>query len=98
MKALRSTLELAMAQGTTSPDSADDVVVSVQVQKSGAILPFGVQAQSAKDVLEWLQPSGRRPEGCCCSTELSGGRGWILEVAGYHTLPIGSCMHHTPSD
>ena len=38
-------------------------LVSVQVQKSGDILPFGVQALAAEDVLEWLQPSGRRPEG-----------------------------------
>ena len=30
--------------------------MSVQVQKSGDILPFGVQALAAEDVLEWLQP------------------------------------------
>ena len=34
-------------------------------------------------VVEWLQPSGRRPEGCCRSTELSGGRGQLPEVADY---------------
>ena len=83
MKALRSPIELAIAHRTTSADSADDVVVSVQVQKSGDILPFGVQALAAEDVLEWLQPSGRRPEGCCCSTELSGGRGRLPEATGY---------------
>ena len=44
---------------------------------------FCVQAQAAEDVLEWLQPSGRRPEGCCCSTELSGGRGRLPEATGY---------------
>ena len=33
--------------------------------------------------MEWLQPSGRRPEGCCCSTELSGGRGQLPEATGY---------------
>ena len=33
--------------------------------------------------MEWLQPSGRRPEGCCRSTELSGGRGQLPEVTGY---------------
>ena len=43
VKALRSWIELAIAHPTTSADSADDVVVSVQVQKSGDILPFGVQ-------------------------------------------------------
>ena len=42
-----------------------------------------MQAQAAEDVLEWLQPSGRRPEGCCCSTELSGGRGRLPEATGY---------------
>ena len=26
---------------------------------------------------------GRRPEGCCCSTELSGGRGRLPEATGY---------------
>ena len=83
VKALRSWIELAIAHPTTSADSADDVVVSVQVQKSGDILPFGVQALAAEDVLEWLQPSGRRPEGCCCSTELSGGRGRLPEATGY---------------
>ena len=59
VKALRSWIELAIAHPTTSADSADDVVVSVQVQKSGDILPFGVQALAAEDVLdlEWLQPS-----------------------------------------
>ena len=88
MKALRSPIELAIAHRTTSADSADDVVVSVQVQKSGDILPFGVQALATEDVLEWLQPSGLRPEGCCCSTELSGGRGRELGVAGYYIRPI----------
>ena len=84
MKALRSPIELAIAHRTTSADFADDDVVSVQVQKSGDILPFGVQVLAAEDVLdlEWLRPSGRRPEGCCCSTELSGGRGRIPGVAG----------------
>ena len=42
-----------------------------------------LQALAAEDVLEWLQPSGRRPEGCCCSTELSGGRGRLPEATGY---------------
>ena len=42
-----------------------------------------MQAQAAEDVFEWLQPSGRRPEGCCRSTELSGGRGQLPEVADY---------------
>ena len=93
VKALRSWIELAIAHPTTSADSADDVVVSVQVQKSGDILPFGVQALAAEDVLEWLQPSGRRPEGCCCSTELSGGRGRVLGVAGYYTRPIMHAPH-----
>ena len=93
VKALRSWIELAIAHPTTSADSADDVVVSVQVQRSGDILPFGVQALAAEDVLEWLQPSGRRPEGCCCSTELSGGRGRILGVAGYYTRPIMHAPH-----
>ena len=93
MKALRSPIELAIAHRTTSADSTDDVVVSVQVQKSGDILPFGVQALAAEDVLEWLQPSGRRPEGCCCSTELSGGRGQVLGVAGYYTRPIMHAPH-----
>ena len=93
VKALRSPIELAIAHRTTSADSADDVVVSVQVQKSGDILPFGVQALAAEDVLEWLQPSGRRPEGCCCSTELSGGRGRELGVAGYYTRPIMHAPH-----
>ena len=93
VKALRSWIELAIAHPTTSADSADDVVVSVQVQKSGDILPFGVQALAAEDVLEWLQPSGRRPEGCCCSTELSGGRGRELGVAGYYTRPIMHAPH-----
>ena len=88
-----SWIELAIAHPTTSADSADDVVVSVQVQKSGDILPFGVQALAAEDVLEWLQPSGRRPEGCCCSTELSGGRGRELGVAGYYTRPIMHAPH-----
>ena len=46
-----------------------------------------------EDVLEWLQPSGRRPEGCCCSTELSGGRGRELGVAGYYTRPIMHAPH-----
>ena len=50
---------------------------------SADIWPFCVQAQAAEDVLEWLQPSGRRPEGCCCSTELSGGRGRLPEATGY---------------
>ena len=84
-----------ITQPCTSADSADDVVVSVQVQKSGDILPFGVQALAAEDVLEWLQPSGRRPEGCCCSTELSGGRG----PAGCQRLYIGyrhRCTMHVP--
>ena len=65
-KTLRSPTQLAMARGTTKPDSKKHVVVSVQVRKSGDIWPFCVQAQAAEDVLEWLQPSGRRPEGCCC--------------------------------
>ena len=93
---MRRVRDCAMAQGTTSPDSVDDVVVSVQVQTSGAILPFGVQAQSAEDVLEWLQPSGRRPEGCYCSTELSGGRGRLPEATGYRhrrTMHV-PCMYH----
>ena len=90
---LRSPIELAIAHRTTSADSADDVVVSVQVKKSGDILPFGVQALAAEDVLEWLQPSGRRPEGCCCSTELSGGRSRELGVAGYYTRPIMHAPH-----
>ena len=97
MKALRSPIELAIAHRTTSADSADDVVVSVQVKKSGDILPFGVQALAAEDVLEWLQPSGRRPEGCCCSILSSvvvyGGRGRILGVAGYYTRPIMHAPH-----
>ena len=58
VKALRSPIELAIAHPTlkrTSADSADDVVVSVQVRKSGDSLPFGVPAQSAEDhVLECL--------------------------------------------
>ena len=82
-KTLRSPTQLAMARGTTKPDSKKHVVVSVQVRKSGDIWPFCVQAQAAEDVLEWLQPSGRRPEGCCCSTELSGGRGRLPEATGY---------------
>ena len=82
-----------MARGTTKPDCKKHVVVSVQVRKSGDILPFGVQALAAEDVLEWLQPSGRRPEGCCCSTELSGGRGRELGVAGYYTRPIMHAPH-----
>ena len=82
-KTLRSPTQLAMARGTTKPDSKKHVVVSVQVRKSGDIWPFCVQAQVAEDVLEWLQPSGRRPEGCCCSTELSGGRGRLPEATGY---------------
>ena len=85
-KALRSPTQLAMARGTTKPDSTKHVVVSVQVRKSGDIWPFCVQAQAAEDVLEWLQPSGRRPEGCCCSTELSGGRGRLPEATGYRHL------------
>ena len=60
---------------------------------SADIWPFCVQAQAAEDVLEWLQPSGRRPEGCCCSTELSGGRGQVLGVAGYYTRPIMHAPH-----
>ena len=53
VKALRSWIELAIAHPTTSADSADDVVVSVQVQKSGDILPFGVQASDlmTKEIL-----------------------------------------------
>ena len=105
VKALRSPIELAIAHRTTSADSTDDVVVSVQVQKSGDILPFGVQALAAEDVLEWLQPSGRRPEGCCCSTELSGGRGRLPEATGYRhrrtmhvpcmpTLTLTDTSHH----
>ena len=76
-------------------------------KKCGDILPFGVQvgvgvpgsgapdgqALAAEDVLEWLQPSGRRPESCCCSTELSGGRGRELGVAGYYTRPIMHAPH-----
>ena len=53
VKALRSWIELAIAHPTTSADSADDVVVSVQVKKSGDILPFGVQ--------EWASSSIRHP-------------------------------------
>ena len=56
-------------------------------------MPFGVQALATEYVLEWLQPSGRRPEGCCCSTELSGGRGRILGVADYYIRPIMHAPH-----
>ena len=98
VKALRSPTQLAMARGTTKPDSKKHVVVSVQVQKSGDILPFGVQALAAEDVLEWLQPSGRRPEGCCCSTELSGGRSRELGVAGYYIRPIMHAPHRPQID
>ena len=87
VKALRSWIELAMPMAhpttCTKPDSKKHVVVSVQVRKSGDIWPFCVQAQAAEDVLEWLQPSVRRPEGCCCSAELSGGRGRLPEATGY---------------
>ena len=51
------------------PDSKKHVVgiFLVTSQRAGPkkwrpILPFGVQALAAEDVLEWLQPSGRRPE------------------------------------
>ena len=51
MKALRSPIELAIAHRTTSADRRRRPIVSVQVKKSGDILPFGVQALAAEDVL-----------------------------------------------
>ena len=42
-KALRSTIELAIARRTTSADSESDIVVNVQVRNSGAMWPFFVQ-------------------------------------------------------
>ena len=44
VKALRSSIELAIAHRTTSADSKNDIVTSLQVRKSGDILPFCVHA------------------------------------------------------
>ena len=83
VKALRSPTQHAMARGTTKSFWKKDIVATQESCNSVNIQPFCVQALAAEDVLEWLQPSGPRPEGCCCSTELSGGRGRLPEATGY---------------
>ena len=83
MPVIAGSIELARRYRTSYQRPPGSHITSQERYKTTNILAFGVQAQAAEDVFEWLQPSGRRPEGCCRSTELSGGRGQLPEVADY---------------
>jgi len=83
MPVIAGSIELARRYRTSYQRPPGSHITSQERYKTTNILAFGVQAQAAEDVFEWLQPSGRRPEGCCRSTELSCGRCQLPEVADY---------------
>ena len=83
MPVIAGPMELARRYRTSYQRPPSSHITRQERYKTTNILAFGGQAQAAEDVLEWLQPSGRRPEGCCRSTELSCGRGQLPEVADY---------------
>ena len=80
-------------------DAKRNPLWEVQRKWAGCPSLFGVQALAAvrrRCDMRWtwsmtwrvaapaaFWSSGRRPDGCCCSTELSGGRGRLPEATGY---------------
>ena len=98
MPVIAGSIELARRYRTSYQRPRGSHITSQERYKTTNILAFRMQAQAADDVLEWLQPYGRRPEGCCRSAELSGGRGQLPEVADYRLRRYHACTMHVQID